>query len=313
MKNDFSFVMPARIFKSDDGEYKIAGLASTENIDKQGEVIIQKGIDLSPIDQQKGFFNYDHSNKPEDIIGVVDSYSRGDKGLYVQGKLFKGHKRAEAVYAIMKGLSESKSGAIGFSVEGQILERDPNNPKIIRKCKIKNIAITLNPVNSDTYAGLIKSLNVQDDNLIKSILDSDIEFAATKENIANYKVASESIQATFSAEQVVAIVQKALGMSAEGSYSKAPNELTNGDAMATSDMKPGKKKKKEENQAPAQANGLAKALKPMTNDLYKSLMLKMMDKLQKLHPDISRVDIWEAVSDRMHTTFPDIYSAEEEQ
>lgn len=303
--------MPAELEKAADGNWKLKGLASTQGLDQQGEMIVQKGIDLSPIDNKKGIINWDHQKGVENILGTLDGYSFGKQGLYIEGRLFKNHDKAKAVQQIMSSLGSDDHGRMGLSVEGSILERDPNNPKIIKKCKINAVALTMNPVNTDTYADLIKSM-------------ADIDFESTKDATEDNIVeeASDDIQATFSADQVVAIVKKALGMSPEGSYSKAPNELTDGDAMATSDMKaPGKDKKKkkkddlqDESQAAAQQNGLNKGkdLKPMTSDLYKSNILRMMDKLQKLHPDVSRVDIWEAVKDRLDTQFPDIYSAQEE-
>ena len=300
MENNFKFVMPADLSKGEDGSWKVKGLASTQGIDQQGETIIQKGIDLTPIDQKRGILNWDHKKGPENTIGTLDGYSFGENGLYVEGNLFKNHSRAIAVKQIMDSLGDSDRGRMGLSVEGQILERDPANPKIIKKCKISAVALTMNPVNSSTYAGLVKSM-------------SGIEFDSTEDNVD--ETPSDELQATFSADQVVAIVKKALAMSAEGAYSKAPNELTDGDAMATSDMKPEKKKKKkseEEDQEPAKQNMVAKALKPMTSDLYKSTILKMMDKLQILHPEVSRVDIWEAVKERLDTKFPDIYSPNEE-
>lgn len=298
--------MPADLTKGENGSWKVKGLASTSGVDQQGETIIQKGIDLTPIDQKRGVLNWDHKKGPENTIGTLDGYSFGENGLYVEGNLFKNHDRAKAVKQIMDSLGDGDRGRMGLSVEGQILERDAVNPKIIKKCKISAVALTMNPVNSSTYATMFKSM-------------SGVDFDATEENIE--EVESDDTQATFSADQVVAIVKKALGMSPEGSYSKAPNELTNGDAMATSTMKPEKDDKKkdkkkrkdqDESQAPAQENGLAKTLKPMTQDLFKSNILKMMDKLQKLHPDVSRIDIWEAVKERIDTRFPNIYSAEEE-
>lgn len=309
MINDkFNIIMPAEIQKSENGEWKIAGLASTQNIDQQGESIIQKGIDLTPIDEQKGYFNFDHGKGPANLIGLIDGYSQGTKGLYVHGRLFKDHDKAKSVYQIMSSLGKSDSGRVGMSVEGSIIERDPNDPKIIKKCKINKVAITFNPVNTQTYADLVKSMGD----------GANIEFDSTKENNISIGEALSENSATFTTDQVVAIVQKALGMGPEGSYSKAPNELTNGDAMATSDMKPNKKKDKKKKESDADqdaglANIVAKALKPMSAPLYKSMMLTMLDKLQVLHPDISRSEIWEAVQERLNTQFPDIHTAQEEK
>ena len=91
MSDTFKIIIPAQLEKSADGEWKVHGLASTNGIDKQGETIIQKGIDLSPVDEGRGILNWDHDNSPENIIGVLDGYKQTSNGLYVNGRLFKNH------------------------------------------------------------------------------------------------------------------------------------------------------------------------------------------------------------------------------
>lgn len=293
-KNKFKFVMPADLEKAKDGSWKVRGLASTQGIDQQGETIIQKGIDLTPIDQKRGVLNWDHKKGPENTIGTLDGYNFGDNGLYIEGNLFKNHDRAKAVKQIMDSLGDSDQGRMGLSVEGQILERDPSNPKIIKKCKISAVALTMNPVNSMTYAGLVKSMNA-------------VDFDATEENI----VEESEDEKLFSVSEMLNIVEKALGIS--GGYTQAPNELTNGDAMATSDMKaPGKKKKKKDEE-PKKVMEMNKAqLKPVSSEIYKSMMVNLLEKLQVLYPDNSRSELWEAVKGRLETKFPNVYSASEE-
>lgn len=295
MENDFKFTMPAEIVKSDDGEYKVAGLASTEDLDQQQEVIIQKGIDLTPVDEGKGFFNFDHSNKPEDLVGTVDGYKRDSKGLYVYGKLFKGHQRAEAIYSIMKGLNERKKGAVGLSVEGRILERDPQNPKIIRKCQIKNVAITFNPVNKSTYANLIKSM----------AQDASVDFQATKEN-ATGETSTSEVEPTFTASQVMAIVQKALSIGPAAL--EPPASRSGGAALQPSNMgekleKDEDEKKKEKEAKEEKPKVTKKVMKSMSSELYKSSLISILDQLQVLYPNHSRSEIWEAVKDRLDTNF----------
>ena len=282
MDNIFKITIPAEIQKGENGSYKIAGLASTESFDKQGEKIMQKGIELSPIDEGRGFLNFDHSNKPEDLIGTLDGYKKDSNGLFIQGTLFKGHQRAEAIKAIMEGLKEKPNGAIGLSVEGAILERDPVNPKIIKKCEIKNVAVTFNPVNTDTYAKLVKSME-----------SANLEFNATKENLHldSENDQFEGEEATFTATQIVEIVQKALSLSPN--QADAPNTLSDGDAMQVSDKSEKKKKKPSK-------------LKKLSKEMYKSQMTLILNQLQELYPDVSRGDLWDSVKNRLETRFPDI-------
>lgn len=282
--DNFSFVMPAEIIKGDDGDWKIGGLASTEDVDRQGESIIQKGVDLTPVEEGKGFFNFDHSNKPEDLIGTVDGYKRDGKGLYVHGTLFKGHKRAEAVYSIMKAMGERKKGAIGLSVEGKVIERDPSNPKIIKKCQIRNVAVTFNPVNQKTYASLMKSMSA-----------ADVEFEATKENALNPESLDKAV--TFTPEQVSSIL-KALGVGA--GQMQAPCDRSGGDAMVQSDLKPGEEPLIKEEEPKKK-----KKLKKLSKALYKSNLEEVLDRLQTLYPDYSRTLLWASVKDRLETRYED--------
>lgn len=243
MEDTFRFVMPAELTKGQDGDWKISGLASTSAIDRQGEVIDPIGIDASPIAQGRGFFNFDHDNSPESTIGLLDGYKKTDRGMYVSGRLFKNHTKAKAVYEIMSSLGKGDAGRIGMSVEGKVLERDAFNKSIIKRCVVKNIAITMNPVNTETYADIIKSFNgsqVEFDSSGKPNHSLSVDGLQIPQTI----VKSEEV-ATFTASQVLQIVEKALGIGAGNAA--APEGRTGGDALSVSDMgeKPKKKKKDE--------------------------------------------------------------------
>lgn len=273
-KDTFRFVMPADLEKAADGSYRVKGLASTEKVDLQGEKIIQKGIDLTPIDKKKGILNWDHQKGPENTIGILDGYQRTEKGLYIEGRLFKNHTKAKAVREIMESLGENDHGRIGLSVEGQILERDSIDPRIIKKCRINAVAVTMNPVNTDTFADFVKSMNTSE--------GFEISAEETEE-------APKSEEAMFTASQVMAIVQKALSIGPASIG--APDAKTGGDALQPSDMKadkPAKKKKK---------------MRVMGADMYKSNLIDILSKLQVLYPGHSREVIWNAVKDRLETQF----------
>jgi hypothetical protein len=272
MEDTFKFVMPAELSKGEDGEWKVSGLASTGSVDRQGEVIVPGGIDATPIASGKGFFNFDHDNSPEATIGLLDGYRKTDKGMFVSGRLFKNHTKAKAVYEIMSSLGKGDKGRVGMSVEGKVIERDPFNKNIIKRCVVKNVAITMNPVNQDTYADIIKSFN-----------GSQVEFDSTGTK-ADASATQE--QASFTASQVLSIVEKALGIGAGNAA--APAGRTGGDALSVSDM--GEKPKK-------------KKLKKMSKEMYKSQMDEMMNKLQQLYPQNTRQEIWSAVKDRMNQAF----------
>lgn len=147
--------------KSDSGtgEMRIAGIASTASPDRQGDIIPQEVLDISEF-LEHGFLNYDHNN--EKILGYPDKTKTKftNEGLYVEGVLLSGIPLAEEVYHTAKALQDSGSDRrYGFSVEGFIQERDSTNPKIVRKAKVTNLAITPTPVNKEcTWEVVKKSL-----------------------------------------------------------------------------------------------------------------------------------------------------------
>ena len=232
----FSIVMPAELVKAENGEWKIHGLASTASRDLQGEVIDQNGLDLTPIDMKKGIFNFDHKKGPENTIGIIDSYKKSREGLFLAGRLFKNHTKARAVYEIMSSLNKTDTGRMGMSVEGVIKERAGQDGKIIKRAIIHSCALTMNPVNVDTYASLIKSF--ADPN-------SDLEFSKDEEvSVVDQAAGPEDTadQPMFSANQVMAILQKALSVGPASAG--APADKTGGDALSVEELD--KKKKKQE-------------------------------------------------------------------
>lgn len=285
MNDDFKFVIPAEIQKGADGEWRVAGIASTSSVDRQGEVIIPEGIDATPIAKGKGFFNWDHDNSPENTVGVLDSYKKTPAGMFVEGRLFKNHTRAKAVYEIMSSLNKGDTGRVGMSVEGKVIERDKTNPSIIKRCLIKNVALTMNPVNQDTFADIVKSMGGT----------AEVEFDSTGKPETGAPVVKAE-EPTFTPSQVLAIVEKALGIGAGNAA--APADRSGGDALGQESMD--KKKKKVED---------PKKMKKASKELFKSQMIEMLDKLQSLYPNNSRAEIWAAVQERLETKFPDLKNA----
>lgn len=155
----FRFSMNADIIKSDSEERRlIGGYASTQVSDRQGEELIQKGLDISDF-VDYGYFNYDHDNSI--ILGYPLPTCRVDDiGFWVEGEILKGMPASDKIWELAKALSKSKAPRkIGFSVEGKVLERTGTR---ITKAKIYNVAITTNPVNTTcTWDILVKSFNGQ--------------------------------------------------------------------------------------------------------------------------------------------------------
>jgi len=199
----FKVVIPAQIEKSESGDWRVYGLASTANKDLQNEKVNLKGLDLSPIEKGKGIFNYDHKKGPENTVGVIDTYKKDDSGLYLGGYLFKEHDRAKSLYQIMGSLGKSDRGRMGMSIEGVIKQRTGNDGKTINKAMIHSCAFTMSPVNTDTFVSLVKSLN-----------GAEVEFEGNEIG-TDFSPSEEDAEAAqekglFTADQVVDLIQKAI-------------------------------------------------------------------------------------------------------
>lgn len=171
MTDNFSFCLPLDIIKSENpesDEWRIGGYASTSSEDRQGDEIIQKGLDYSDF-VNFGWFNFDHDNSK--ILGYPDkSKCKIDKrGFYVEGTLLKGIELSKNLWDTAVALK--KSGAprkLGFSVEGKVLKR--NSLGQIVKAKVYNVAITANPVNPTcTFDALVKSFTSDQSDLEKAL------------------------------------------------------------------------------------------------------------------------------------------------
>ncbi len=136
---------------------------STSQIDRQGERLLQEGLDFSPF-LKGGWFNDNHDHSTEALVGYPDTaelrqLDDGEQGWYVEGYLLKGHQRSDNLWNIAQALQKSDR-RLGFSVEGHIEERDAKDPKIVRKAKVREVAITRCPVNTGTGLDVLaKSLS----------------------------------------------------------------------------------------------------------------------------------------------------------
>lgn len=138
---------------------KIGGVISDESVDMQGETVLQRGVDWSYF-LKKGWFNYEHNNGPEFILGHPTSLKHDNGVTRVEGLLYLDRPRAREVVEAARDIAKATGGEryLGFSVEGQVLQRNPSNPKQILKARVLNVAITATPVNTGSNLDLLKSL-----------------------------------------------------------------------------------------------------------------------------------------------------------
>ena len=160
----------------------LRGYASSAREDADEEVVLQQGMDFSPL-LKSGFINYDHqgkclqcqtvSDRPTCpncgskakmpiIIGFPISAEIRDKGWWLESEIFNGAaagdvnseqlKLADEMWGIGMAMQKSDSNrSLAYSVEGGVLQR---HGKKIVKSVVRHCAVTHKPVNEDASVEL---------------------------------------------------------------------------------------------------------------------------------------------------------------
>jgi hypothetical protein len=137
----------------------IGGWCSTEELDRQDEVVVARGLDFSEF-VAFGYFNDNHKQNTGAVLGYP-RIARLEKSSrwWTEGNLLPDYPPSNEIWDLAKALK--KSGAprsLGFSIEGKVLERDGGN-RIVR-AKVRNVAITNAPVNTGcTWRILSKAMS----------------------------------------------------------------------------------------------------------------------------------------------------------
>jgi len=145
-------------------ELIIKGIASTNDIDSDGEVLEPSGYVLDRF-LKSGYLNLEHRSKDDFsyIVGEPIGAEVRDNKLHIKGKLYKSNPKARSIYDTINMLkAEGSQRKIGFSIEGKALQRDPTNPKRITKALLTNCAITQAAKNQNTWAEIVKGEQKQD-------------------------------------------------------------------------------------------------------------------------------------------------------
>ena len=190
---------------------RIGGLISTESRDRQDEVILQRGLDFSEFIQH-GWFNDNHSKATPGAVGFpnkVEYYAKGTKlpdgniaktnGHWAEGYLLEGHKPADEIWSLAQSLAKAGGDRkLGFSIEGSVLRRSGRDRKTIAEAKVRNVAVTNCPVNTDTYMlSLAKSLREVDgecvEDLVRSVVQEEQEKALAAASASGAALQPESL------------------------------------------------------------------------------------------------------------------------
>ena len=128
INKSFNVYVPIdKIEKSDDEKtYTIQGYASDGNRDLQGEIIDPNGIDDSYL-VENGFVDFEHDT--DQVIGVPTKNTHVDsKGLFLEAKLFKNMPQVQDIMKLYHNIKDNNIDRhLGFSIEGNVIERDEDD------------------------------------------------------------------------------------------------------------------------------------------------------------------------------------------
>ncbi len=175
-EKDFRVWLPDVSFQKSENEdahnsRQIFGVMSTNGQDRQGEVVLAKGLDFEDF-INNGKFNDNHSQSTSAVVGYPESATYyknlgeinksldGREGWTCKGYILKGTQRADGIWELAQALQKTPDRRLGFSIEGKVLRR---SDKTIEKAQIRNVAVTNCPVNTDcTWEVVAKSFSDSD-------------------------------------------------------------------------------------------------------------------------------------------------------
>ncbi len=152
--------------KKGEAEHRIVwGCISNENLDEQGERLIQKALDWSYFDKS-GIIKYEHTkNQPSNVIGFPHSRVTKGKSTFMKGALLPQKKMADEVWELIKSIEEynrlypKNQRSLQWSIEGGYMDgrEDGTFGGEVRKAKVINVVITPNAINTTTFLDTMKT------------------------------------------------------------------------------------------------------------------------------------------------------------
>lgn len=140
---------------SDKKYFRFSGIASTETRDSDGDLIKQKGIDLTLVYQGKAIVNAEHD---EPSIGAIEKAELIDGALYIEGIVYIKTIKAKQFYDLL--LEDNPSKPVTLSIEfvnPVFSKKDKSVFNEILLTGVALIGIRDEPSNKFTFAELLKA------------------------------------------------------------------------------------------------------------------------------------------------------------
>jgi len=138
------------------GDYTFTGYGSTflGEPDSYNDIIMPGAFTDTLANRDRPIMmKYNHFS---DVIGRYTTAKQDDKGLYLEGKLSKGHSTAEDVYANMK--NDAVTGlSIGFMIPQGGSEVGADGIRRISQIDLVEVSLTPTPANLSAQVSSVKS------------------------------------------------------------------------------------------------------------------------------------------------------------
>lgn len=159
------FVEPDVLMKADaewPAAYEVRGVVSSQAVDLDGEVINQRGINWGPFmmpDPMTGKplapLTWGHPNRGINVIGRGKSLHEislpdGTPATALIGTIMTGHPMGRDACTMHKAATAAGLPGLGFSIEGNATQRDPDNRKHILACTVWSVAVDPSPRNGQS-------------------------------------------------------------------------------------------------------------------------------------------------------------------
>lgn len=133
---------------------RFRGVVSTEHVDKDGDVILQDGIDWS-LFKASGIITYGHPANGLNTIGEPVSLERtmvkGVPATVLAWDCYLTDRLGFAVYDKARALQKAgASRQFGLSVEGGIIDRDPEDESRVTRSIVSSVAVDPRARNGET-------------------------------------------------------------------------------------------------------------------------------------------------------------------
>jgi len=140
--------------------FRFGGVASSESRDTYGDIILQRGIDLSLVKQGKAIVNAEHG---KESIGAIEVAEIRDNHLYVEGIVYFNTIKAKQFYDLLKENDPKKPVTLSIEfVNPEHLSKDRSKLTSVVLTGVALIGLRDEPANKDTYAELLKSITRED-------------------------------------------------------------------------------------------------------------------------------------------------------